>query len=71
MLLLRVILHTMWSGNSLQLLCMLLCLWFQRLQPARGGTAQRKIFLLGKLESSHPSRTFVKSIEVFMESSQS
>ena len=37
--------------------------WFQRLPPARGGTAQRKIFHLANW-------TVVKSIEVFMESSQ-
>ena len=36
-------------------------LWFQRLPPARGGTAQKKIIHL----ATHPSRTSVKSDQGF------
>ena len=35
------------------------------LPPARGGTAQREDLSSDKSESTHPSRTVVKSIEVF------
>ena len=46
-------------------------LWFQRLQPARGGTAQRKIFLLANWSHLiHPGPSSSRS-RFFMESSQS
>ena len=45
--------------------------WFQRLQPARGGTAQRKIFLLANWSHLiHPGPSSSRS-RFFMESSQS
>ena len=43
---------------------------FQRLQPARGGTAQRKIFLLANCHLIHPGPSSSRS-RFFMESSQS
>ena len=37
--------------------------WFQRLQPARGGTAQRKIFLLANWSHLiHPGPSSSRSI---------